>query len=108
MSAAKPPQNESPFACNVGAFSPAQRERWEELWARWRAGVQERRELSDGYALRLTADAGVVMAAAEWMILDRLCCPFFTYMLEIEREGGPLWLRLTGRPGVKEFMRDHM
>ena len=71
----------------------------------WRTGVQESRELPDGYALRIPSDAGAVMAAAEWITLDRLCCPFLSYTLEIEREGGPVWLRLTGRPGVKEFIQ---
>lgn len=108
MGRAKPLRNEPPIACNVEAFSPAQRECWEELGGRWRLGVQERRELPDGYALRIQSDAGAVMAAAEWMTLDRLCCPFLTYTLEIERQDGPVWLRLTGRPGVKEFMRRAM
>lgn len=108
MDAAKQLPNESPIACNVEAFSPAQRECWGELGVRWRSGVQERRELPDGYALRIQSDASAVMAAAEWITLDRLCCPFLTYTLEIEREGGPVWLRLTGRPGVKEFMRRAM
>jgi len=33
---------------------------------------------------------------------------YLTFALEIEREGGPVWLRLTGREGVKEFMRNAM
>jgi hypothetical protein len=108
MDPAKPWPNESPIACNVEAFSPAQRECLGTLGGRWRTGVQESRELPDGYALRLQSDASAVMAAAEWMTLDRLCCPFLTYTLEIEREGGPVWLHLTGRPGVKEFIRRAM
>jgi len=101
-------QNESPITCNADPFSPAQRERWAELGRRWRTSVQEIRELPDGYAMRIPSDAAAVMAAAEWMTLDRLCCSFFTFTLEVEREGGPVWLRLTGRPGIKEFMRQAM
>jgi hypothetical protein len=98
-------QSESPIACNVAPFSPTQRERWQELGRNWRTSVQEIRELPDGYALRIPTDATSVMAVAEWMTLDRLCCPFFTFTLEIEREGGAVWLRLTGREGVKDFMQ---
>src|SRR4051812_43559090 len=98
-------ERESPIACNVHPFSPAERERWVTVGNRWRTAVMEMRELADGYALRIPSDAATVMAAAEWMTLDRLCCPFFTFTLEIEREGGPAWLRLTGRPGTKEFLR---
>src|SRR5947209_62141 len=96
--------SESPIACNVTPFSPAERERWQELGRDWRTKVQEIRELPDGYAFQLPSDAASIVAAAEWMSLDRLCCPFFTFALEIEREGGGVWLRLTGRPGVKELM----
>jgi hypothetical protein len=108
MGTAQRLQKESPIACKIDPFSPAQHARWQELAGRWQAGVQEKRELPDGYSLRIASDAGAVMAAVEWMTLDRLCCPFLAYALEIECEGGPLWLRLTGRPGVKEFIRRAM
>ena len=101
-------QGESPIACNVTPFSPTQRERWQELGKNWRTSVHEIRELPDGYALRIPTDAASVMAAAEWMTLDRLCCPFLTFTLEIGREGGAVWLRLTGREGVKSFMQQAM
>ena len=97
--------NEPALACNARPFSPEQRRRWEELGASWRAEVAEIRELPDGYALRIPSDATTVLAAAEWMTLDRLCCPFFRFALEIEPEGGPAWVRLTGGGGVKEFLR---
>jgi hypothetical protein len=97
--------NESPIACVVEPFSAAERERWQELGRDWRASVLEVRELPDGYALRIPSDAAAVLKAAEWMTLDRVCCPFLTLGLEIEREGGPVWLRMTGRAGVKEFMK---
>jgi hypothetical protein len=31
---------------------------------------------------------------------------FFDIDLRFEREGGPLWLRLTGRPGTNEFIKE--
>jgi hypothetical protein len=36
---------------------------------------------------------------------EGLCCPFFDIDMHVEREGGSLWLRLTGRGGVKQFIR---
>jgi hypothetical protein len=36
---------------------------------------------------------------------ERLCCPFFEISLRFERDGGPLWLRLTGREGIKDFIK---
>jgi hypothetical protein len=42
---------------------------------------------------------------AEWVIQERLCCPFFDIDIRLESEGGPLWMRLTGRPGTKDFIK---
>ena len=39
---------------------------------------------------------------------ERLCCAFLDISLRFEREGGPLWLRLAGRKGVKEFIKIEM
>src|SRR5437763_3465020 len=97
--------NESPFACDLGAFAPAQLRRKEELGSRLWASVQETRELPDGYAFRLPADGASLQTAGEWVALERMCCPFFSFGVEAEREGGPVWLRLTGREGVKQFIR---
>jgi hypothetical protein len=66
--------------------------------------VQEIHSLNDGYALRFTPEPGRCTAAAEFMVLERLCCAFLTFHLELEREGGPLWLRMTGREGVEPFL----
>lgn len=96
---------ESPIACDLTAMDAEQRERHRTLSGQIETSVEEIRELPDGYALRLPADASTVLMAAEFITLDRLCCPFFTFALEVEPEGGPIWLRLTGREGVKEFLQ---
>ncbi len=96
---------ESPFACNVKALDRAQRERWMELIQKLGAARQEVRELPDGYAFRFPADSKTVLEVAEFIGYERLCCPFFDFELAVEREGGPLWLRLRGREGVKDFIR---
>ena len=96
---------ESPIACDLTAMDAEQRERHRTLSGQFQASVQEIRELADGYAFRLPADASMVLMAAEFITLDRLCCPFFTFVLEVEPESGPIWLRLTGREGVKGFLQ---
>ena len=68
------------------------------------AASRERRELANGYAIRL--DGGAVRPAdvAEWMELERRCCPFLTLELAASRRERDWWLRLKGPPGVKEFL----
>jgi hypothetical protein len=41
----------------------------------------------------------------DWVALERRCCPFFGFAIEVEPDGGPIWLSLTGDEGVKDFIR---
>ena len=65
--------------------------------------VADVKELDDGYKFRLSHTSEILMTAAEFIMLERLCCPFFNFRLDIEAEGG-IWLSITGREGVKPFI----
>jgi hypothetical protein len=39
------------------------------------------------------------------MRLERKCCPFFSFTIEVEGGAGSTWLTLSGPPGLKEFIR---
>jgi hypothetical protein len=96
----------SPFACNAFALSPEVRKRhFEELGPALLRLKKSMRELPDGYEFELPADNKTYQLLTEWAFQERLCCPFFDIDLRFDREGGPLWLRLTGRPGTKEFIK---
>jgi len=100
-------KHESPFACNAFALSPEVRKRhFENLGPSLLKLTKSRRELPDGYEFELPADSKTYQLLTEWAFQERLCCPFFDIDLRFDREGGPLWLRLTGRPGTKEFIKD--
>jgi hypothetical protein len=96
---------ESPFVCNVAGLNAEQRQRYIALIKKLKIRKQEVRELADGYAFRFSSDTATIQDLAEFIIYERLCCPFFDFDLVVEREGGPAWLRLRGREGVKEFIR---
>jgi hypothetical protein len=66
--------------------------------------VEVLRELPNGYSFRLPNEAEVLRQAAQFIALERLCCPFFGFALEIEAGGSGVWLSLTGRAGVKPFI----
>ena len=96
----------SPFACNRLALTPTQRHRhFEELGPLLRSMKKSVREMPDGYDFEFPANPATVQLVAEWAAGERLCCPFFEIQLRMEPEGGPLWLRLTGRSGTKEFIK---
>jgi len=75
-----------------------------ELFSR----LEEIRELTDGYEFRLAEDPDTITRAAEFISLEKLCCPFLHFALEIKPEGEPVWIRLSGREGVKAFIREEI
>jgi hypothetical protein len=98
--------HDSPLACNRLALTPEQRKRhFEELGPTLRSLKTGVRELPDGFEFKFPADMKTYQLVAEWTAGERVCCPFFDINLRSEREGGPLWLRLTGRDGVKQFIQ---
>lgn len=97
--------SESPLFCDLSALDTAQRERHQANTRQLFGSVQQIEELLDGYAFTWPAEAGTILHAAEFITLERLCCPFFDFALEIKGKGGPLRLKLTGREGVKQFIQ---
>jgi hypothetical protein len=96
------------LACEMGAMDAEQRERYRALRPLLSADFMEARELENGYAFRHSSDAGVLVALAEYVSLERLCCPFFDFAIEVGRDGGEVWLRMTGPEGAREVLEDAM
>lgn len=87
-------------------MTTAERKRhFEELGPKLREMRKSVRELDNGYEFEFPADKTTYAMVTEWAIQERACCPFFDIELRLDREGGPLWLRLSGRPGTKEFIK---
>jgi hypothetical protein len=91
--------------CDLSAMTADQRARHHALAIELRQASAEFIELPEGYAARFAPEPQTVLQLAEFISLERLCCPFFTLAVRIDREGGPLWLEVTGRDGVKPFIR---
>ena len=70
--------------------------------------IAELRELPDGYEFRLGDAPELLQKVAEFISLEKLCCPFLNFAIEGAAEGGPVWLRLSGRDGVKAFIREEI
>jgi hypothetical protein len=98
---------QTPIACDMSVLSPAQRERHLEISRDLFSTLPQIKELSNGYEFRLDG-SNVVVKAAEFISLEKLCCPFLNFTLEVSAENGPVWLKLTGREGVKAFVREEI
>lgn len=95
----------SPVACDLSSLDSDQAQRRRGLQERLRADVREVRELEDGYAFRHSADASILLELVEFAALERLCCPFFDFAVEIGRNGGPVWFRITGDKEAKRVLQ---
>ena len=93
------------FVCNLGAMDSEQRARHSMLSRKLLGASEERRELEHGYAFRLASQKIPLAEIAEWIALERLCCPFFNLQIEAEADAGPAWLRITGTGEIKQFIR---
>jgi hypothetical protein len=105
MTTTTPPEMRSPFRCDMSAIEPRQRKQHLATAVALFRAVEAMHELPNGYAFRLPNDAPVLRQTAEFIMREKVCCPFFGFSVEIEPEGGPLWLRLTGEEGIKPFIR---
>jgi hypothetical protein len=102
----QPAKHETPFACSIEkTLTKEEREHKKQISVKMLAARIETTELANGYVFRFRPDAVSLADLADWVATERVCCPFFDLAIEAERENGPLALRITGRDGVKEFIR---
>lgn len=96
---------DTPFVYNINALNIAQKQRYKEIIDKLGNSRQAIKELNDGYAFRFKAESQMILEAAEFIVYERLCCPFFNFELAFEQDTNRLWLRLRGQEGIKEFIR---
>jgi hypothetical protein len=69
---------------------------------RARAGAVER--LADGWRLHFAPADDLLAQLAELIDLERRCCAFLRFELNVEPEGGPVTLALRGPEGAAAFL----
>ncbi|SRR5579884_1218667 len=92
------------IACNLKAIAGAERSRYKELVKRLRTAIRRRTEIADGYIFQLDSRTVTLPEAAEWISLERLCCPFLTLQLSVSGNRQYWLLTLTGPEGVKPLL----
>lgn len=97
-------KTESPIACNLGALDEAQRERRAELAARLQSSVREIVPNDDGYTFRFSSSDKILLEIAEFVLLERRCCPFLNFQISLKEDDDAITVCLSGRSGVKEFL----
>jgi len=93
-----------PIACDLTALEPDVRATHMAAAVQLlRGDAAEVTELPEGYAFRYRADQ--YDRVVQFIANERRCCPFFTFNLAVAPAHGPLWLRITGGEGVKDFIQ---
>lgn len=93
-----------PLVCDLSAIDASNRIRHRDLLLRLRAASRDWRETTDGYSFRVVAEAMPLTDVAEWMGLERLCCPFLNLALQVAG-GQEDWLTVTGPVGAKPIVK---
>ncbi len=62
----------------------------------------ERKEIADGRAFRFAGDE--LEEVTSFVALERLCCPFLSFVIEVEAEQRGIWLHLSGPAGSREVI----
>ena len=94
-----------PIACDLTAIPVELRGQHEHDREVLMQSVEAIEELPNGYAFRFANVPDKLLEIANFVELERRCCPFFTFTIEVEPGGGYLWLRLTGDEEVKAFTK---
>ena len=95
------------IACNMAAISSAQRPRYDSLMKRLRGAIQNRREIADGYTFKLDPKGITMAELGEWITLERLCCSFLTFNVEVKNDGATQ-LSMTGPEGTKGVLAEDL
>ncbi len=94
-----------PLACNLKAIGASERPHYNELMRRLRLALHDRAEMADGYAYKLDTAKISLPEVAEWIAMERLCCPFITFNLEVNGMGNSS-LTLRGPSGAKAILEE--
>ena len=95
------------ISCNLGALSPEQMRREQELLTEFQSSRTHPRPIDNGYRFEVPADPKALARLGEFLALERRCCPFLQFDLAIHSGAGPVTLDVYGEdPSVGDFIRN--
>jgi hypothetical protein len=97
MDADEAGRTRQPVACVLDALTAEQRARLEELLGVLRGMLSDVEETATGFRARLGGIS--LIDIAEWIALERRCCPFVRFTLEVE--GDETIVAVSGPEGTK-------
>jgi hypothetical protein len=92
---------EIPIACTLNKDALNQRQ---DEFNALRQFVREMRQTLNGFSLRFDGSTENLMAIANVIAQERLCCPFLQFQLIAEKGMGSLWLEVTGSDDAAQLL----
>ena len=97
--------SDTPLVCNMGVFTPGERENHIQSTTRLYRSVQDIHEVENGHGFIFPNETGIITRLGEFISNERRCCPFLGFTLKITSSTAPISLFLTGPEGTQEFLR---
>ena len=98
----------APIACQLNVFSPDERQRYRAARTRIEAAVIRIVEVENGFVLHVADEDAMLAIIADWVVLERRCCPFFEFTVSVGGSDPSIRVALTGSPEVKEFLKSEL
>jgi hypothetical protein len=89
----------------MNALDPADRARHALLVSELASAAPAVEELAEGFAFRFPSRPYLFLRIAEWIGLERQCCPFLAIRLDVEHASRTLKVSVSGPAGAKELLR---
>lgn len=93
------------FYCNSKALTPEERAHHKQLGDKLAAARKAVVETEKGFEFQFSPQDVTIAELADWVVAESKCCPFFDFHIDLENQGKLICLRLTGEPGIKQFIR---
>lgn len=96
------PSGAAPLSCDLSALTRAERAAHQKYTRVLVEKALEQQPLEHGRRFRFAS--AQLVTIAQWVALERRCCPFFAFQIEVEPEAKGVTLSVTGPDGAVEFL----
>lgn len=93
------------FACDMTALTAEQRAAHSAVIGQLFGAVREIRHVGAGYRFVLELDHRTLDRIAQFIALERRCCPFFDFTVGVPAEVDHAEFAITGPDGVHHFIQ---
>jgi hypothetical protein len=97
--------SDTPLACNMDVFTPTERADHIQSTTQLYRCVQSIHEAENGFEFTFPNESGIITGLGNFILNERLCCPFLEFTLRLTSKHSPVSLLLTGPEGTREFLR---